>query len=367
MRGGFALIPLVALGEVQLEALRLPEGFEISLFAEHVENARQMALGDQGTVFVGTLSAGKVYALRDTDGDGRADKVYTLATGLHMPNGVAFWKGDLYVAEVERILRFPDIEARLDHPPQPEVVYDRFPSHEWHGWKYIRFGPDGKLYSQIGAPCNVCEPKEPFATLVRLDPDGNRFEIFARGIRSVVGFDWHPETGTLWFNDNGRDWLGDDLPPDELNHAPGPGYHFGFPYCFGRNVADPYFGKKRSCREFTPPEWEYPAHVAPLGMRFYRGTQFPEKYRGQLFVAQHGSWNRSEPIGYRVVWIRFKGGKPVAEHPFVTGWLRPDGKAWGRPVDILELPDGSLLISDDRAGAIYRVTYRRSTGGDSDR
>lgn len=351
------LFPLAACGEVPLEKLELPEGFSISIFAEGVEDARQMALGERGTLFVGTRRAGKVYALRDTDGDGRADRRFLIASGLHMPNGVAFYRGDLYVAEVERIVRFPKIEERLENPPPPEVVYNRFPSNEWHGWKYLRFGPDGKLYTQVGAPCNVCEPEEPFATLVRMNPDGSGFEIFARGIRSVVGFDWHPKTQTLWFNDNGRDWLGDDLPPDELNHAKEPGLHFGFPYCFGKSVPDPYFGKKRSCEEFTPPEWEYPAHVAPLGMRFYRGEQFPEAYRGQLFVAQHGSWNRSEPIGYRVVVVRFQDGKPVASEPFITGWLQGD-RAWGRPVDILELPDGSLLVSDDKAGVIYRVTYR---------
>ncbi len=338
--------------------IRLPPGFVIDLYARDVPDARSLALGDDGTVYVGTRKAGRVYALRDLDGDGRAEKKYLVAEGLTMPNGVVFHRGDLYVAEVSRILRFPKIAGRLDRPPRPEVVFDRFPGDLWHGWKYLRLGPDGKLYTNVGAPCNVCASAEIYATIVRLNPDGSGFEIYARGVRNSVGFDWHPGTRTLWFTDNGRDWLGDDRPPDELNHAPRPGLHFGFPYCHGSDIPDPKFGGDVDCRRFEPPAWRFPAHVAPLGIRFYTGAQFPPPYRGNLFVAQHGSWNRSQPIGYRVVRLVFENGRPVKEHVFAEGWLRPDGKVMGRPVDVLELPDGSLLVSDDLRGVIYRIRYR---------
>lgn len=338
--------------------IKLPPGFTIDLYARDVPNARSMALGDDGTVYVGTLKAGRVYALRDSDGDGRAEKKYLIARGLTMPNGVVFHRGDLYVAEVSRILRFPDIANRLDHPPQPVVVFDRFPDDLWHGWKYLRLGPDGKLYANVGAPCNVCRSEEIYATIVRLNLDGSGFEIYAHGVRNSVGFDWHPKTRTLWFTDNGRDWLGDNLPPDELNHAPRAGMHFGFPYCHGGDIPDPKFGRDIDCRRFEPPAWRFPAHVAPLGIRFYTGTQFPEPYRGDLFVAQHGSWNRSEPIGYRVVRLEFKDGRPVKEHVFAEGWLRPGGRVMGRPVDVLQMPDGSLLVSDDLRGVIYRIRYQ---------
>jgi glucose/arabinose dehydrogenase len=211
----------------------------------------------------------------------------------------------------------------------------------------------------VGAPCNICLSDEPvYASLTRLDADGKNFEIFAHGIRNTVGFDWRPETGELWFTDNGRDYLGDDAPPEELNHAPKAGLHFGYPYCHAGSIADPEFGKRRSCPEFTPPAWTFPAHVAPLGIRFYHGTQFPAGYRGQLFVAQHGSWNRSQPQGYRLAMVKFQDGKPVADEVIAEGWLRPDGEVLGRPVDLLELADGSLLVSDDKRGVIYRITYQ---------
>lgn len=361
LAGALWMSPVWALDSPLSNLIQLPPGFEIGIFARDVRNARSLALGDDGTVYVGTRTAGKVYALRDRDGDGTAEEKYILAQGLTMPNGVAFRDGDLYVAEVSRILRFRNIGSHLQDPPKPEVVFDGFPGDLWHGWKYLRFGPDGKLYTAVGAPCNICKPAgEIFATLLRLNPDGSGFEIVAQGVRNSVGFDWHPKTHTLWFTDNGRDWLGDDVPPDELNRAPKTGLHFGYPYCHGGDIPDPKYGQEVSCDRFTPPAWRFGAHVAPLGIRFYTGTRFPAKYRGQPFVAQHGSWNRSTPAGYRVVWVELdRANRPVAEHVFAEGWLRPDGKVMGRPVDILEMPDGSMLVSDDLRGVIYRIVYRR--------
>jgi len=341
-----------------LAGIRLPPGFHIEAYSTQTPNARSLALGEDGTVYVGTMQEGKVYALRDGDGDGRAERTWVVASGLDMPNGVAVLDRDLYVADLGRILRLKDIANRLDAPPPPETVYDAYPKAVHHGWKYLRVGPDGKLYVPVGAPCNVCLSDDAvYASLTRLDPKTWKREIIAQGVRNSVGFDWHPDTQVLWFADNGRDWLGDDLPPDELNSAPRPGLHFGFPYCHGKGIADPEFGKNMVCSDYVASAWAFPAHVAPLGIRFYTGGTFPKDYQGRLFVAQHGSWNRSQPQGYRVVTLRFEQGKPVAEEVFAEGWLQPDGKVTGRPVDILQLRDGSLLLSDDKAGAVYRISY----------
>jgi glucose/arabinose dehydrogenase len=237
------------------------------------------------------------------------------------------------------------------------VVNDQFPSDRHHGWKYIAFDPDGMLYVPVGAPCNVCEKAdERYATIMKMRPDGSHLEVFARGIRNSVGFDWHPESGELWFTNNGRDWMGDDLPPDTLHHAPEKGLHFGFPYCHGGDIPDPKYGKKRNCNEFTPPAMNLDPHVAALGMKFYTGGMFPKEYRNQIFIAEHGSWNRTVPIGYRITLVRLKGNRAVSYEVFAEGWLQGE-KAWGRPVDILVMPDGALLVSDDRAGAIYRISY----------
>jgi glucose/arabinose dehydrogenase len=339
--------------------ITLPPGFSIEIYAANVPGARSMALGAKGTLFVGTRDEGKVYAVIDRNGDNVADEVITIAGGLQMPNGVAFRNGSLYVAEVSRVLRYDNFEDRLKNPPRPVTVNASFPDKTHHGWKFIRFGPDGKLYVPVGAPCNVCEEQDPrFASIMRMDPDGSHLEIFAGGVRNTVGFDWHPRTGELWFTDNGRDWLGDNLPPDELNRAPRAGLHFGFPYRYGRNIPDPEFGKKRSQDEFVPPEIELGPHVASLGMRFYTGAMFPESYRNQIFIAEHGSWNRSEPIGYRVTLVRLKENRAVSYESFAEGWLQ-QGNAWGRPVDLQVMPDGSMLVSDDKAGAIYRISYRK--------
>ncbi|MEN6586304.1 MAG: sorbosone dehydrogenase family protein [Sulfuricella sp.] len=345
-------------GALPLGDIRLPPGFTIGVYADKLPGARSMALGPDGTLFVGTRSEGKVYALQDRNGDGRADRVLTLASGLNMPNGVAFRDGALYVAEVNRILRYDAIESHLDRPPRPVIVNDDFPPDTHHGWKFIRFGPDGLLYVPVGAPCNICEPDPArYAAIFRMRPDGTGLERFAGGVRNTVGFDWHPVTGELWFTDNGRDWLGNERPPDELNHAPRPGMDFGFPYCHGKHIADPEFGARRACNEFTPASLELGAHVASLGMRFYTGSQFPATYRNQIFIAEHGSWNRFPPSGYRITLVRLKDGRPNGYEVFAEGWLR-FGLAWGRPVDLQVMPDGALLVSDDKAGAIYRIVYK---------
>ena len=353
-----AALPLTALAadELPLGDIRLPPGFVIETYAR-VPGARSLALGSGGTVFVGSLQGGRVHAVRPPV-DGRPPRVTVLAEGLRAPNGVAFRDGALYVAEISRILRYDDVEKRLDERPKPVIVSDRFPSDQHHGWKYIAFGPDGWLYVPVGAPCNVCEPDpDRYALLARIRPDGSGYEVFARGIRNTVGFDWHPETRELWFNDHGRDHLGDDLPSCELNHAPRVGLHFGFPYCHQGDTPDPEFGARRSCGEFVPPAWKLGGHVAPDGLRFYTGTQFPPEYRHRAFIAQHGSWNRSRKSGYRVVSAEIRDGRVVRVEPFAEGWLQGE-RHWGRPVDLLVMPDGSLLVSDDHAGAIYRISHR---------
>jgi glucose/arabinose dehydrogenase len=337
--------------------LKLPAGFRIAVYAADVPNARQMALGPGGVVFVGSKSEGKVYAVVDRDGDHKADQVHVLARGLNQPSGVAFRDGALYVAAVNRVLRWRDVARNLAQPPEPEVVSDAFPSDAHHGWKFIAFGPDGRLYVPVGAPCNICPPPGPLhATITRLDVAGGRPEVVARGVRNTVGFDFQPGTGQLWFTENGRDWLGDDQPPDELNRLTKPGEHFGFPHCHGEGLADPELNGGRACREFTPPVRLLDPHVAAIGMRFYTGTAFPEKYRGGIFIAEHGSWNRSSPVGYRVTFVKVEGGRATAYEPFATGWLKGT-TASGRPADVLVMPDGALLVSDDKAGRLYRISH----------
>ena len=355
----------VAVGAAEVDAkalplhtLNLPPGFSISLYADDVPNARAMALSPSGVVFVGSRRAGRVYAVVDRDGDHKAETVTTIAHGLNLPTGVAFRDGSLYVAEVSRILRYDDIEANWDRRPRPSVVIDTLPNDRHHGWKFIAFGPDDLMYVPVGAPCNVCERNDDprYSAILRMRPDGTQLEPFAHGVRNSVGFDWHPETGELWFTDNGRDMLGDNLPADELNHAPRAGLHFGFPYCHEGEVPDPVYGSIAPCSDFEPPVVKLGPHVAGLGMRFYTGNMFPETYRHQIFVAQHGSWNRTFPIGYRVMRVKLAGNQAEEYEVFVDGWLR-GAQAWGRPVDVLVMPDGALLVSDDRAGVIYRISY----------
>jgi glucose/arabinose dehydrogenase len=351
-----AAIPLS--GGQSLSQIKLPPGFSIELVAR-VPSARAMTWGDRSTLFVGS-SAGNVYALTfAAPNAGGEATIHTIASGLRDPGGVAFRDGALYVSSVNRILRFDDIERRLQSPPQPVVVTDKLPSDAHHGRKFIAFGPDGKLYINVGAPCNICEPDpERYAHIERMNADGSGREIVVRGVRNSVGFDWDPRTKELWFTDNGRDMLGDDVPPDELNHVTKIAQHFGYPYCHGGDISDPEFGKQHPCSEFVPPARTLGPHVASLGMRFYTGTQFPAAFRNQIFIAEHGSWNRSQKIGYRVTLVRTDGsGKAVAYEPFAEGWLQ-DGRVWGRPADVSVAPDGSLLVSDDLAGAIYRIRYR---------
>jgi glucose/arabinose dehydrogenase len=353
-----------------LEKLTLPAGFKIGVFAEGVRSARGMAVGAKGTVFVGSMNARQVYALIDGNKDGVADAVKVIATGLVQPTGIAFRNGSLYIAAATKIVRLDDIESHLDTPPAPITVVDGLPAQH-HSWKFLAFGPDGLMYVSDGSPCNVCESEiiaEPrYATILRMKPDGSNPEIFAKGVRNSVGFDWHPQTHELWFTDNGRDDLGDDIPNDELNVAPTPGLHFGFPYCHQGDTPDPEFGAKHACSEFVPPVQKLGPHVAAIGARFYTGTMFPASYRNALFIAQHGSWNRSQPIGYRVMVVKTDGRKVTGYEPFVVGFLqgirgnptgnRVNGDAFARPADVQPLPDGSLLISDDQGGRIYRVTF----------
>ncbi|MFB3133819.1 MAG: sorbosone dehydrogenase family protein [Rhodothermales bacterium] len=361
LAGAATLLPSNA--EVSLDKIKLPRGFSIESYADDVPNARQMALSPNGTLFVGSRRGGQVHAVVDRDGDFKADQVYLIDDSLTMPSGVAFHDGALYVGAVNRILRYDDIEARLDDPPEPVVVVDDLPSEGHHGWKFIGFGPDGKLYVPVGAPCNICEKPDPYAAILRMNPDGTEREVYARGVRNSVGFAWHPVTGDLWFTDNGRDNISpdvtitDNLPPCELNRAPEAGLHFGFPYIHGGIIPDPEFGEGHSPDDYTPPAQRLGPHVAPLGLVFYTGEMFPDGYKNQILIAEHGSWNRQQKIGYRIALVTvYDNRQPVTYTTFAEGWLEGN-ENWGRPVDIEMMPDGSLLVSDDQAGAIYRITY----------
>ena len=339
--------------ELPLGDLKLPAGFKVEVIAR-VPNARGMTISPEGTLYVGTKSDGKVYAVKFESGWKNA-KVHAIAKGFDEPVGVALNKGDLYFSAVSKIYKISGVEKTLENPPKPTLVTDKFPDKSHHGWKFIAFGPDGKLYVPIGAPCNVCDEKD-FSNIMRMNTDGTGIERFASGVRNTVGFDWSPKTSELWFTENGRDMMGDDIPGDELNHAPRAGLHFGFPYCHAGSVLDPEFGKEKKCDDYAKPAVTLGAHVAALGMRFYRGKTFPAKYSGQVFVAEHGSWNRRKKSGYRVMMATVKDNKINSYEPFLEGFLKNE-KAWGRPVDVENAADGSLLVSDDEAGAIYRVFY----------
>jgi glucose/arabinose dehydrogenase/cytochrome c553 len=342
----------------RLETLSKPQGFSIGVYAA-VPGARSLARDpDSGAIFVGTWG-GDVYAVWDNDGDARADSVQTVLSDLKVPNGVAVHGGYLYVAEQHRIARYPigDLAPGRRLTEAGEMIFDRLPDKLHHGWRYVGFGPDGRLYVTVGVACNICDFEEPEGTILRMDPDGGHVEVFARGIRNSVGFDFQPGTGVLHFTDNNTDDMGDDIPACELNAAPEPGMHFGFPYYAGGHTRHPDWAGREPPREVAFPVVEFDAHTAPLGVRFYTGSMFPDEYRQDAFVAQHGSWNRSVPIGYRIMRVRFDDAGQVSGHEvFIEGWLE-DRLAWGRPVDLLELPDGSLVISDDNLGVLYRVHY----------
>ena len=349
-----SLLSPALIAKTPVDALQLPPGFVVEVLVEDLDNARAMAIADDGTVFVGTRDAGNVYALELDDNEVNAR--HTIASGLRMPTGLAYRDGSLYVAAISQILRFDDISGSLRSPPKPVIVTDNLPTERHHGWKHIAFGPDGWLYVPIGAPCNVCDAGKPYASIYRMRADGSEIELVAAGVRNSVGFDWNPADDSLWFSDNGRDMMGDDIPPCELNRVSKAGEHFGFPYCHGSNVSDPEFGERQACSASTAPAVEFGAHTAPLGVHFYRGEQFPERYRKGTFVAQHGSWNRSKKIGYQVLWVPITGKQAGEPEVFLSGFL--DGETTlGRPVDFAEMADGSLLVSDDFADAIYRIRY----------
>jgi glucose/arabinose dehydrogenase len=330
----------------ELSFVNVPNDYAISYFAKNVPGARSLATGNNGVVYVGTRAEGVVYALEDVDDDGRADNRYVVASGLNDPNGVVYHEGSLYVAEIHRIIKFEGIDSEYKNKPSAKVVYDQLPKDTHHGWRYMALGPDKKLYVGIGAPCNVCENADPYASIVRLNLDGTGFEVVARGIRNTVGFTWDSR-GDLWFSDNGRDSMGDDVPNDELNKINTTGSHFGFPYCHDGTVADPKFSSK-TCRDFISPELSLSPHAAALGIKFIRDDK--------LLIAEHGSWNRKTPIGYRLVSVDVSGGKASNYQVFADGWLGKDGKAKGRPVDIIVTDDDSILVSDDLTGAVYRIS-----------
>ena len=340
-----------------LEQIKLPSGFSISIYADNVPDARSMVLSPSGTLFVSTRRDGRVYALQDLDKNGVADVRYVIAEGLDMPNGIALHQGDLYVAEMSRIIRYSAIESHLNKPPVPQVIFEQLPTERHHGWRYLAVGPDEKLYVSVGAPCNVCN-ENGFAEIKRLDPNGRHIETYAKGIRNSVGFTWHPVTKQLWLTDNGRDHLGDDQPADELNVVTQQGQHFGFPYCHGGDLQDPTYGRGKSCQNFVAPVQKLGAHVASLGLRFYTGKQFPKQYQQQIYIAEHGSWNRSSKSGYRISMVTLDGNKAIAYSSFASGWLQGQ-QSWGRPVDVQVDHQGALLVSDDLAGVIYRITYQQ--------
>lgn len=342
------LLPAVA-AKLPLEQLKLPAGFKISVYAE-VPNARSLAQAPDGRIFVGTRAGDQVYVVEN-------GKTSVFADRLDFPNGVAVRDGKLYVAEVSRVLEF-DISKKGKQKPL-RALPQTFPKDTHHGWKFIRFGPDGMLYVPVGANCNICDLGADYGRIYRIDVKGTSKTVVAEGVRNTVGFDWSPVDKSLWFTDNGRDWLGDDTPPDELNHLTKEGEHFGFPYCHGKSILDPEFGKGKNCKSYKAPEAELRAHVAALGMRFYTGSMFPADYHGAIILAEHGSWNRSQPQGYRLTLAKIKDGQVVAVEPFVEGWLRKDGSVWGRPVDVEVLKDGAMLVSDDKAGVVYKIIYQR--------
>jgi glucose/arabinose dehydrogenase len=340
-----------------LQAVKLPKGFKISVYAQGVPSARQMAWGDKGTLFVGSFSAGTVYAITDNGGK---REVKEILKGLQMPTGIAFRDGALYVADINKILKYENAEASLEKMPEAKVVYDDMPPYVAHGWKYLTFDKAGWLYVPFGPPCNVCLPPTSLSQVRRVNPDTGEAEMVAIGVRNSVGGDVDPRTGAYWFTENARDWMSDDIPSDKLNRVGKLGAHYGYPYCHQGDMLDPKYGKGRKCSEFVPPVLKLGAHVAPLGMKFYTGGQFPAEYRNNIFIAEHGSWNRHKYQGARIVRVvTDPQGRQVKQQVFASGWINGDQSYTGRPADVLVAPDGSLMVADDWAGAVYRISYEK--------
>lgn len=343
--------------DLPLEKIKLPPGFSIQVWAT-IPDAKSLAIGKQGTVFVSSKATGSIYAISQSDG--KEKQVRIIANGLKSPSGIAYYEGALYVAGLNRIFRFDQIENNLDQINEPIIIYENLPKESFHNTRYMAIGPDNLLYVSVGAPCDACEADlMRYALIARLDSNGNNFEIYAQGVRNSLGFDWHPKTNKLWFSDIGRDWMGEDLPPDELNYAAIKGLHFGFPYCHASNILDPKFGAKRDCSRSQAPIAELEPHVSPHGIKFYSGRMFPPEYHNQLIIAEHGSWNRRAPVGFRLQHFRLENNQVVKKEIFAEGWFN-DQNAWGRPTDLLVMPDGALLVSDDLAGVIYRISYQDS-------
>lgn len=334
----------------EIPDIKLPDGFNISVLTSETPGARSMALGNN-TLFISTRREGKIYAVTNYLDE---PKVTVIVDNLYMPNGIAFKNGDLYVAEIHRLLKFENIESNIENAKYT-IISDDFPTDQHHGWRYITFGPDEKLYIPIGSPCNYCDEPD-YGVITRVNKDGSNKKIVARGMRNTVGITFHPKTDELWFTDNGRDMLGDDIPPGELNRVSYNGQHFGFPFCHGKNIKDPILGNLGSCDESTGPVQELGAHVAPLGLKFYTGSQFPNEYKNQIFIPEHGSWNRSKKSGYRITVVKLDGNNAISYETFADGWMK-DEVTLGRPVDIAIADDGSMLVSDDHNGVIYRITY----------
>jgi len=351
--------PASAQQALPLDRLSMAPGFQIELYARVPKARTLVILEDWGAVLVGSRGD-TIHIALDKDRDGKVDLVAPLMTGLNSANGIAWKEGWFYVAEQHRVSRFPAPDLKTLLQAKAEVLFDQLPDHSWHGWRYARFGPDGKLYVAVGSPCNICKVSGIEGTIIRLNPGGGNPEIVASGVRNSVGFDFHPVTGDLFFTDNGADQMGDDSPPDELNHARIKGLWYGFPYFGGGHDRTPDFKGETLPRKATFPVIEFGAHVASLGISFYKGNLFPKDFRHDAIVALHGSWNRSVPDGYRLMRIKFDkaANKAKAKEIFIDGWLNANGQSWGRPVDVKEMSDGSLLVSDDKAGAIYRITYK---------
>ena len=346
--------------EAKLKNIKLPAGFKIELYASGVSDARQMAWGDKGTLFVGSLFLAKGTVQAVVNEGGKTSIKTVISKGLRMPSGIAFRDGALYVADIDKIYKYDNAEANLDNLPAPQVVYDDMPPYVPHGWKYLTFDKDGWLYVALGPPCNICLPPTSTSQVRHINPANGTAEIVALGVRNSVGGDVDPRTGDYWFTENARDWLGQDIPGDKLNHVAKLGENFGYPHCHQGDIPDPKFAMGHKCSEFSPPALNLGAHMAPLGMKFYTGSQFPADYKDSILIAEHGSWNRHKYQGGRIVRVIVgPDGKNPKQEVFASGWIEGDQGYLGRPDDIILDKDGSILVADDWAGAIYRISYKK--------